>query len=264
MRLSVKLEVFEGPLDLLLHLLDKNKVNIYDIPIAEITDQYMDYVNQMKENIPDMELMSDFLVMAATLLEIKSRMLLPAPKEDEEVQDPREELTARLLEYRIYRDRARELKKMDAGGSRNLFWEQERLPKSIVERKKPLDLDQLLDGVTMSRLQNIFHMVMKRQIDRMDPIHSQFGNIRQEKIRLADRVLAVMRLGREQKQFSFFQLLVRQEGKEGVIVTFLACLELIRMGNLKAVQDDAFEDIRMEWQETDYTEWNPEEWKAYS
>ena len=109
MELTVKLQVFEGPLDLLLHLLEKNKVNIYDIPIVEITNQYMEYIAEMKRN--DLNVMSEFLVMAATLIDIKSRMLLP--KKESEEEDPRAELVQQLLEYKMYK-RMAAAKVMDA------------------------------------------------------------------------------------------------------------------------------------------------------
>ena len=115
MGISVKLQVFEGPLDLLLHLIDKNKVNIYDIPIADITEQYMEYVNKMQEE--DLNVVSEFLVMAATLLDIKCRMLLPKEVDEEgNEQDPRAELVEKLLEYKLYKAMAEELKdkQMDA------------------------------------------------------------------------------------------------------------------------------------------------------
>ena len=102
MALAVKLQVFEGPLDLLLHLIDINKIDIYDIPISLITDQYLEYIRQMQAQ--DMEVMSEFLVMAATLLRIKSKMLLPAEPKDENVsEDPREELVECLLEHKMYK-----------------------------------------------------------------------------------------------------------------------------------------------------------------
>ena len=102
MGIPVKLEAFEGPLDLLLHLIDKNKVNIYDIPIVEITEQYLAYIKQMEEQ--QLEIMSEFLVMAAILLNIKSKMLLPKEETvEDEVDDPRQELVERLLEYKIYK-----------------------------------------------------------------------------------------------------------------------------------------------------------------
>ena len=102
MELEFKLQVFEGPLDLLLHLLDKNKVSIYDIPIVEITNQYMEYIRQMQKH--DLNVVSEFMVMAATLLDIKSKMLLPAdPTEEEDEEDPRAELVQQLLEYKLYK-----------------------------------------------------------------------------------------------------------------------------------------------------------------
>ena len=113
MALSVKLNVFEGPLDLLLHLIDKNKIDIYDIPIVEITDQYMEYIHAMERE--DLGVMSEFMVMAATLLDIKCKMLLPKEVNDEgEEEDPRAELVEKLLEYKMYKFMSYELKdKMD-------------------------------------------------------------------------------------------------------------------------------------------------------
>ena len=102
MGISYKLDIFEGPLDLLLHLIEKNKVNIYDIPIATITEQYLEYVSNMETE--DLNIVSEFLVMAATLIDIKARMLLPKEvNEDGEEEDPRAELVARLLEYKYYK-----------------------------------------------------------------------------------------------------------------------------------------------------------------
>ena len=113
MGIPVKLEAFEGPLDLLLHLIDKNKVNIYDIPIVEITAQYMEYIHEMQRQ--DLNVMSEFLLMAATLLDIKSRMLLPKEVNEEgEEEDPRQELVEQLLEYKLYKYMSYELRDMQA------------------------------------------------------------------------------------------------------------------------------------------------------
>ena len=117
--IPVKLEVFEGPLDLLLHLIEKNKVNIYDIPIAEITDQYMEYIHQMQRE--DLNIMSEFMVMAATLISIKCRMLLPKEVNEEgEEEDPREELVRQLLEYKMYKTVWRRPQKMYIKGRASL------------------------------------------------------------------------------------------------------------------------------------------------
>ena len=129
MALAVKLEVFEGPLDLLLHLIDKNKIDIYDIPIVEITEQYLEYIKQLETE--DMNVMSEFLLMASTLLDIKCRMLLPKEvNEDGEEQDPRDELVQKLLEYKMYKYMSFELKdrEMDAGKN---YYKEPTIPKEV-------------------------------------------------------------------------------------------------------------------------------------
>ena len=136
MGIPVKLEAFEGPLDLLLHLIDKNKINIYDIPIVQITEQYMEYIRQMERK--KLDIMSEFLVMAATLLRIKSEMLLPREiKEDGEIVDPRQELVERLLEYKMYKYISQELKdrQMDAA---MLLFKGRTLPSEIEEYKEEI------------------------------------------------------------------------------------------------------------------------------
>ena len=131
MEISYKLESFEGPLDLLLHLIEKNKVNIYDIPIAMITDQYLEYVNHMEEE--SLDVVSEFLVMAATLLDIKARMLLPKEVNEEgEEEDPRAELVARLLEYKTYKYMSLELKDMELDAEK-LFYKSPTVPKEVKE-----------------------------------------------------------------------------------------------------------------------------------
>ena len=139
MAISYKLEKFEGPLDLLLHLIDKNKVDIYDIPIVEITRQYLDYVNHMERE--DLNLVSDFLVMAATLLDIKSRMLLPAKDDEEgEEEDPRAELVARLLEYKRYKMMAQELLDLEED-AQGVLYKPPTVPKEVAKYEPPVDLD---------------------------------------------------------------------------------------------------------------------------
>ena len=158
MAISYKLEKFEGPLDLLLHLIDKNKVDIYDIPIVEITRQYLDYVNHMERE--DLNLVSDFLVMAATLLDIKSRMLLPAKDDEEgEEEDPRAELVARLLEYKRYKMMAQELLDLEED-AQGVLYKPPTVPKEVAKYEPPVDLDQLLDGLTLAKLQRIFEGVI--------------------------------------------------------------------------------------------------------
>ena len=141
MELTVKLQVFEGPLDLLLYLLEKNKVNIYDIPIVEITEQYMEYIREMKRQ--DLEVLSEFLVMAATLVDIKSRMLLPSnPDSEEEEEDPRAELVQQLLEYKMYKYMSYELRDRQVDGEK-LFYKGATIPDEVKKYEEPVDLDGL-------------------------------------------------------------------------------------------------------------------------
>ena len=161
MGIPVKLQVFEGPLDLLLHLIDKNKINIYDIPIVQITEQYMEYIHQMEKQ--DLNIMSEFLLMAATLINIKSKMLLPKEvNEDGDEIDPREELVQKLLEYKMYKYISYELKDryFDAGKA---MYKESTIPKEIMEYEEPVVLEELLDGVTLEKLNSIFKSVIKRQ-----------------------------------------------------------------------------------------------------
>lgn len=242
--ISYKLEKFEGPLDLLLHLIDKNKVDIYDIPIAEITRQYLEYVSQMERE--DLNVVSDFLVMAATLLDIKSQMLLPVEVNEEgEEEDPRAELVARLLEYKRYKLMAQKLLDMEEDAQGILF-KQPTVPKEVAKYEPPVDLDELLDGLTLAKLQRIFESVMKRQQDKVDPIRSSFGTIRKEPVSLEVKILDVMQFARLHRRFSFRQLLERQGDKLEVVITFLAVLELMKIGKIHLKQEHLFDDMEIE------------------
>ncbi len=167
-------------MDLLLHLIEKNKVDILDIPIAQITDQYFAYIEEMRR--ADMDVMSEFLVMAATLLDIKSRMLLP-PEKDEEGEDidPRSELVEKLLEYKIFKSMSYELKDREDGAG-EILYRSESVPPSVKSYREPVDLDELLSDVTLMRLHAVFMDVMKRRDERIDPIRSTFGTIEREEV----------------------------------------------------------------------------------
>lgn len=244
MGISYKLDIFEGPLDLLLHLIEKNKVNIYDIPIATITEQYLEYVSNMETE--DLNIVSEFLVMAATLIDIKARMLLPKEvNEDGEEEDPRAELVARLLEYKYYKYMSLELKDREVGADR-LFYKDSTLPPEVAKYEPPVDLDKLLDGLTLAKLQEIFRQVTKRKSDRIDPIRSSFGNIRKESVSLEDKILSVMSYARQHRKFSFRKMLERQTDKVEVVVTFLALLELMKIGKIRLTQEYLFDDMLIE------------------
>lgn len=242
--ITYKLEHFEGPLDLLLHLIEKNKIDIYDIPIADITAQYLDYVRQMERE--DLNIVSEFLVMAATLLDIKARMLLPREVDEEgEEIDPRAELVERLLEYKRYKLLADALADREEGALKH-FYKESTLPPEIARYEPPVDLDKLLDGLTLAKLKRIFEQVMKRQEDKIDPIRSNFGTIRREPVSLEQKIGQVMSYARRQRRFSFRQLLENQGDKLEIVVTFLAVLELMKIGKIHLSQEETFGDMDIE------------------
>ena len=243
MELNVKLQVFEVPLDLLLHLLEKNKVNIYDIPIVEITSQYMGYIEEMKRQ--DLNVMSEFLVMAATLIDIKSKMLLPKdPKQEEEEEDPRAELVQQLLEYKMYKCMAFELKDRQIDAEK-IMYKAPTIPKEVMAYEEPVDLQELMSDVTLARLNEIYKSIMKKQADKIDPVRSKFGKIEKEEVSLEDKMVYLEEYAMNHEYFSFRNLLEAQAGKIEIIVTFLAILELMKTGKIIISQEYIFDDIKI-------------------
>ena len=239
--LSVKLTSFEGPLDLLLHLIDKNKVSIYDIPVAQITDQYLEYVRRMEGM--NLDVMSDFLVMAATLLEIKAKMLLPAEKNEEgEEIDPREELVRRLLEYKTAKYMSLILKDRESEAGK-VFYRNEKVPEEVRRYRPPVDPDELLDAVTLGRLQAVFMDVMKRSRDRMDPVRSTFGRIEKEEVDAGAVLKDVEKQVIRKKRCTFRSLLEKKKSRMVIVVTFLSVLELMKTGRIEVSQDETFGEI---------------------
>jgi segregation and condensation protein A len=241
MELAVKLQVFEGPLDLLLHLIDKSKVNIYDIPIAEITDQYIEYIRIM--NKQDLNVVSEFLVMAATLLDIKSKMLLPKEvNEAGEEEDPRQELIEKLLEYKMYKYMSYELKDRQIEAEKCMF-KQPTVPEEVKQYEPPINLEQMLSDITLSKLNAIFQEVIRRQTDKIDPIRSNFGKIEKEEINLEEKINYVYEYAKRTGTCSFRQILEDQTSKAQIIATFLAVLELMKVGKINIIQNSIFDDI---------------------
>ena len=244
MELTVKLQVFEGPLDLLLYLLDKNKVNIYDIPIVEITAQYMEYIAEMKRQ--DLDVLSEFLVMAATLIDIKSKMLLPRdPDDEEEETDPRAELVQQLLEYKMYKCMAYELKDRQVDAQRVMF-KKPTIPEEVLEYQEPLNVEELVSDITLAKLNEIFKSIMRKQQDKIDPLRSKFGKIEKEEVSLEEKTEYLENDATTHKHFSFRSLLEAQSSKVEVIVTFLAILELMKTGKILISQEHIFDDIQID------------------
>ena len=241
MGIPVKLQVFEGPLDLLLHLIDKNKIDIYDIPIVEITNQYMDYIKAMERE--DLNVMSEFLVMAATLLDIKCKMLLPKEvTEDGEEEDPRQELVEQLLQYKMYKYMSYELRDRELDGGRTMY-KDPTIPEEVMDYVEPVDLDELLGDLTLATLNRVFQDVIRRQEDKIDPVRSKFGKLEKEEVTVEEKLETVTDYAREHKPFSFRTLLGSQKSKMQTVVTFLAVLQLIKEGILIVQQEHAFDDI---------------------
>lgn len=246
MAIPVKLEVFEGPLDLLLHLIEKNKVDIYDIPIVEITRQYLEYVKSLPQD--DLNTVSEFMVMAATLLDIKCKMLLPKEvDEDGEEEDPRAELVQKLLEYKMYKYMSYELKDMQMDGDKFLY-KKESIPDEVKNYRAPIDYDELMGDTTLIKLNEIFNICLKRIDDKVDPIRSQFGKIEKEEIDITKKQSFINDYISSHRKCSFKNLLSNQKTKMEVIVTFLVVLELIKTGSVTVSQDETFGDISIEYQ----------------
>jgi segregation and condensation protein A len=227
--LQVFLEAFEGPLDLLLYLIRRQNIDILDIPIAEITKQYVQYIELMKEM--QLELAGEYLVMAAMLAEIKSRMLLPRPQtEDEEEEDPRAELVRRLQEYERYKKAAQDIDELPRL-ERDVFIAQAEAPESKVVEKLP--------DVTLKELLLAFHDVLKRA--------EMFSNLHvtREPLSVRQRMSEVLSRVKAGTFTGFADLFDPEEGRLGVAVTFLALLELLRESLIEVVQSDEFAPLHV-------------------
>ena len=248
-KLEFKINEFQGPLDLLLHLIEKNKFNIFDIPIVEITEQYLEYVNAMQES--NLDIMSEFLVMAATLISIKAKMLLPKEEEEEEdEEDPRAELVRRLLEYKMYKYASYELKDMEMDAVR-AYYKPASIPDEVKQYKEEIDPAEVVGDTTLAMLNEIFNQVMKRTVDRVDPIRSKFGTIEKEEVRIEDKMDEIRTSVKGLKGINFRTLLEMQASRINIIVTFLAILELMKVGDIVIKQDELFGDIIIDSLELD-------------
>lgn len=227
--LQVFLEAFEGPLDLLLYLIRKQNLDILDIPIAEITRQYMQYIELMQD--VQLELAGEYLLMAAMLAEIKSRMLLPRPSsDDQEEDDPRAELVRRLQEYERFKKAAEDIDRLTR-------MERDTLPASadLVERK----VVKILPEVSLQEMLVAFKDVLSRA--QMFSHH----HVNRERLSVRQRMSDILSGLREAAFMNFTQLFRPEEGRMGVTVTFIAVLELMREGLIEIVQSEAYGQIHV-------------------
>ncbi len=228
---KVKLEIFEGPLDLLLHLIQKNEINIFDIPIALITEQYLDYLRLMK--VLNLDIAGEYLLMASTLLHIKSKMLLPNPssEDEQEEEDPRAELVRRLLEYQKYKEAALELDKKP------------RLDRDVFIR---LNTEQDLKTPEERLEANLFELIeaFRQVLERLKP--EKFHEVILDPLNVEDRIEEILTILRnENRSLAFHNLIPEGSSLRFVIVTFLAILEMVKMGLIRIFQATVFETIRI-------------------
>ncbi|MCR4442903.1 MAG: segregation/condensation protein A [Peptococcaceae bacterium] len=233
---KIKVPVFEGPLDLLLHLIEKNEVDIYNIPIALIVQQYLEYLALARE--VDLELTSEFLLMVCTLLAIKARMLLPrhaaSSEEEEEEEDPRRELVEKLLEYKIYKEVAGEFREKEILWSK-VFW------REIDEAKLLKEFPPLnpLGTVTMADLFTAYNHVLRKYEKKREVV-----SITRDEITVREKIEYILnRLYKKPSGLSFKSLFSGMSSRSEVIVTFLALLELARRGTVMLRQAHLFSDI---------------------
>jgi segregation and condensation protein A len=237
---SIKLDSFEGPLDLLLHLIEKAEVDIYDIPIAEITEQYLRTIDTMQQL--QLDVASEFVVMAATLLSIKSKMLLPKKEEhvfqpmlDMEVEeaDPRDELVQRLLEYKRYKLLAEQLREMEIGRNQVFTRPAEDLTPYVRED------EQTIKDVTIYDLISALEKLVKRAKEK-EPI----AKVSRDEISIKDRMQEIRQLLRVGGgMIRFFQLFSPGASRTEIVTTFLAILELMKTKQITCIQNKLFQDI---------------------
>jgi segregation and condensation protein A len=235
--LQVKLEVFEGPLDLLLHLIKKNEIDIYDIPITVITQQYLEYLEMMKSL--NLDIAGEFLLMAATLLHIKSKMLLPPSEDDlaeedqEKEEDPRAELVRRLLEYQRFKEAALELNNgdlLDREVFTRTFFQEEFLKEAEESVVGEATLFDLLEA-------------LKKILETVPP--EEFQEISLDHLSLKDKINEVMEALWERETLTFQELFTAVTPRREIVVTFLALLELLRLRMIKIFQPEPYGTIRI-------------------
>lgn len=229
-----KLENFEGPLDLLLHLITKNKMSIYDIPIVEITDQYLDAIVGIDE--AQLDNTSEFLVLAAQLLYIKSKMLLPKEEEEkEDEEDPREDLARRLIEYQKFKEASKELRKTELWSQYMFFKAEEKVDFPTPPYNRQHSTDELIEA---------FNFIAERKVRKSKPQKKAFfGIVGREKVSVDDMVEKVCKILAKKREINFKSIFKKSESKPEKIATFLAVLEMIKLNKICAEYDHGKQDF---------------------
>lgn len=242
MPLNIKIENFEGPFDLLLHLIKKNKMDIYDVKIHEITYQYLEYIHRIREM--DLEVTSEFIVMAASLLEIKSKTLLPKQpaQEENEDEDPRKQLIEKLIEYNKFKSAAEFLKNREIKTGKCFS----KKPEIIVKKTESLKPQDFLKGMTMLKLYNIYSKLINTYIDKINVDNKIEREIPKDKFKIEDKMNYIKSNVDFGQTIQFSNILNKCSFKIEKVVTFIALLELIRLGIVSAIQNENFNEIYIE------------------
>jgi segregation and condensation protein A len=235
---EVRLETFEGPLDLLLHLIREHEIDIYDIPIAQITAQYLEYISFMESL--DLSLAGEFLEMAATLIRIKVQMLLPKEVEEgEEEEDPREQLVRKLVEYKQFKEAAKELGSKEQ--ERRDYFPRGVDPRSYAEfEEEEVGIEEFLRDVTLFDLVDGLREVLSRVPERVD-IHA----VDMEVVTVDQQIERIRIIMSERSSVPFVEIFGAGSSREEIIATFIALLELMRLGEVTAVQKRNFDEIEI-------------------
>lgn len=242
MALTIKIENFEGPFDLLLHLIKKNQMNIYNVSIFDITTQYLTYLSEMKEL--DLDIASEFIVMATTLIELKSKVLLPKNKEvEEEEKDDAQDLINKLVQYKKFKGAAEYLAERQAHTG-IIFTKK---PEIIEDtRDKKIDAKELLKDVTMMSLYNMYMELIEVYKSKMNETFNIEERIQVEVFKIEDKMEYLREVINGRKKTTFRNIVENSKNKTEVIVTFLALLELIKLKNIKVIQEGNFGEIYLE------------------
>jgi segregation and condensation protein A len=243
MSLSIKITNFEGPFDLLLHLIKKNEMDIYNIKILEITNQYLDFLKQMKSM--DLDITSEFIVIAATLIEIKSKLLLPKPKveDDEDEKDIAQELVDKLLLYKRFKLASEFL--LEREKEVGIMFTKK--PEIIEEKKSNRDVtENLLKDITMLDLYNIYNELINNYMSKINTETNIEDKIKIETYKIEDKMVEIKSIIKASSKVHFTSMLKKYSSKTEIIVTFLALLELIKLRDIKVIQEGNFKDIYIE------------------
>lgn len=239
--LNFKLPVFEGPLDLLLHLIEKNKVDIYDIPILEITEQYLEILRQWDEI--NMEVAGEFILMAATLINIKAKKLLPsAQMEEEDQEDEEQELIRRLILYKMYKEASVAMRPLIRRPDEMIFTRKA----ETIRGKRPIPpADKLLEDQDLNELYMMYLRVKVARAESMDESRKNFRSIKRDHYRVSDKIRQLQEQLKVIKTVSFYQLKKEARSKDETITYFMAMLEMSRMNEVALTQERLFGDIAM-------------------